>query len=115
MKIVCISDTHLAHLNSKLDVPSGDILIHAGDATKMGKIHEVSQFSEWFASFPHKHKIFVAGNHDFLFERDLSQALQLLDSSIIYLQDQLVELEGLKIWGSPWTPWLHNCAFNLYL
>ena len=34
MKIVCISDTHNMH--RRISVPSGDVLIHAGDATGQG-------------------------------------------------------------------------------
>jgi Icc-related predicted phosphoesterase len=113
MKIVCISDTHLMHLEHDMNIPDGDILIHAGDATFIGKLHEVAQFNEWFSALPHKYKIFVAGNHDFLFERNQSVALQLLDSSIIYLQDKMVEIEGLKIYGAPWQPRFYDWAFNL--
>jgi Icc-related predicted phosphoesterase len=29
-----------------------------------------------------------------------------------YLQDSEVEVEGLKVYGSPWTPWFHDWAFN---
>lgn len=114
MKIVCISDTHLAHVKHDLKIPDGDMIIHAGDSTSMGKAYEISQFSEWFVALPHKHKIFVAGNHDFLFESNPSAALQFLDSSIIYLRDSLIEIEGLKIYGSPWQPWFYSWAFNLH-
>ena len=68
-RIVCISDTHNRHDNIK--VPDGDILIHAGDATNGGTIEEIAAFGKWFASLSHKHKIFVAGNHDWLFERKI--------------------------------------------
>lgn len=112
MKIVCISDTH----NRKMrhPVPDGDILIHAGDATLNGTIEELRQFSDWFAVFPHQYKIFVAGNHDWLFQTDNARARRTLGSSIIYLQDEACEIEGLKIWGSPWQPWFMDWAFNLY-
>jgi len=33
--------------------------------------------------------------------------------SITYLQDTLVEVDGVNIWGSPWQPEFHNWAFNL--
>lgn len=124
-RIVCISDTHLAHEEGKINIPDGDILIHAGDATYRGTSYEIFKFAKWFASLPHKHKIFVSGNHDFGFERDNKRAVSILkgldpqyfpdskDNGIIYLQDSGVELEGLKIWGSPWQPWFFDWAFNL--
>jgi hypothetical protein len=30
-----------------------------------------------------------------------------------YLQDGLIEVGGLRIWGSPWQPWFFDWAFNL--
>ncbi len=110
-RIVCLSDTHNA--NAQIDVPDGDILIHAGDATVTGTVEEVKLFNKWFSSLPHMHKIFVAGNHDWLFERDNELARTLLEKRIIYLQDSSVEIERLKIYGSPWQPRFFDWAFNL--
>lgn len=111
MRIVCLSDTH--NCNNQIEVPDGDILIHAGDATVRGTVFEITQFANWFSSLPHKHKIFVAGNHDWLFETDNALSRSLLDKSITYLQDSFVEIEGLKIYGSPWQPRFYDWAFNL--
>ncbi len=110
-KIVCLSDTH--NCNEQISVPDGDILIHAGDATIRGTIDEIVFFNQWFANLPHRHKIFVAGNHDWLFELNNRRARTLLDSSIHYLQDSAVEIENLKFYGSPWQPRFFNWAFNL--
>jgi Icc-related predicted phosphoesterase len=103
-RIVLLSDTHNCN---------GDILIHAGDATNHGSLAEIAAFNLWFNALPHKHKIFVAGNHDRLFEERPEIAQNLLHSSIVYLQDAAVEIEGLKIYGSPWQPWFFDWAFNL--
>jgi Icc-related predicted phosphoesterase len=110
-RIVCISDTH--NCNEKIDVPEGDILIHSGDATITGTVEEIKRFNRWFSSLPHKHKIFVAGNHDWLFERNNELARTLLDTKIVYLEDSDCEIEGLKIYGSPWQPRFYDWAFNL--
>lgn len=110
-KIVCLSDTHNRH--ELIAVPDGDILIHAGDATNRGTIDEIVRFNDWFAALPHRHKIFVAGNHDWLFETNNRRARSLLDSSIHYLQDSFVEIEKMKIYGSPWQPRFYDWAFNL--
>lgn len=110
-RIVCLSDTHNA--NSEIDVPDGDILIHSGDATITGTVEEIKLFNAWFSALQHKHKIFVAGNHDWLFERNNELARMLLDTKIIYLQDSECEIEGLKIYGSPWQPRFYDWAFNL--
>lgn len=111
MRIVCISDTH--NCNGQIAVPEGDLLIHSGDATITGTIEEIELFNRWFAGLPHKHKVFVAGNHDWLFERKNGLARSLLGPGIIYLQDSSVVIEGLRIYGSPWQPRYYDWAFNL--
>ncbi|MCW5959686.1 MAG: metallophosphatase domain-containing protein [Pyrinomonadaceae bacterium] len=110
-RIVCISDTH--NCNEQIRVPDGDILVHAGDATISGTVAEVAAFNRWFSGLPHKHKIFVAGNHDRLFETNNSLAREMLNENITYLQDSSVEIDGLKIYGSPWQPRFFDWAFNL--
>ncbi|MGD9588017.1 MAG: metallophosphatase domain-containing protein [Pyrinomonadaceae bacterium] len=111
MRIVCISDTHNFH--EQIAVPNGDVLIHSGDATVNGTDIEVIDFLRWFSQLPHKRKIFVSGNHDWLFEREPRAARMLLGPEIIYLQDESVEIEGLKFYGSPWQPRFFEWAFNL--
>lgn len=111
-KIVCLSDTH--NCNEQIAVPDGDVLIHAGDATIRGTEHEVEEFLAWFSSLPHKYKIFVAGNHDWLYETNNRYARLLTASfNIKYLQDSSTIIEGLKIYGSPWQPRFYDWAFNL--
>jgi Icc-related predicted phosphoesterase len=111
MKIIAISDTH-----NKLDqisVPNGDILIHAGDATGRGMEHEVEEFNEQMGHLPHPIKIFIPGNHDFMFEQEENQARALLTNITHCLIDESVTVEGIKFYGSPWTPWFHSWAYNL--
>ncbi len=62
---------------------------------------------------PHRHKLFIAGNHDFLFERDPAAARALVPPGITYLQDGGIAIDGLKIWGTPWQPTFFDWAFNL--
>lgn len=113
-KITFISDTHNKHNHLK-NLPGGDILIHAGDISSMGYKHEIQQFCKWFKVQDYTHKIFIAGNHDWGFQNHPDQVAEILDfyAPIIYLQDQLIEVEGLKIWGTPWQPRFYNWAFNL--
>jgi predicted phosphodiesterase len=121
MRIVFISDTHDQHGTMRVPVPDGDILVHAGDATMMGRMNEIASFGAWFRSRPHQHKVFVAGNHDWMFQKNRTMALQLLnngivgdqDGKIVYLEDNMATVEGLKIYGSPWQPTFFDWAFNL--
>ena len=108
--LVLVSDTHGRHAD--VHVPDGDILVHAGDFTRVGKPAEVIAFDLWLAGLPHRHKVVVAGNHDFLFERDPDLARILLRHAT-YLQDDAVTLDGITIYGSPWQPWFHDWAFNV--
>ncbi len=110
MRIVCLSDTH--NLHRQVEVPDADVLVHAGDLTLGGSAAEVSAFAEWFKGLPHPHKVVIAGNHDWLFEREPDQARRLL-GDVSYLQDEGLEIEGLRFWGSPWQPWFLSWAFNL--
>ncbi|MBK8100718.1 MAG: metallophosphatase domain-containing protein [Planctomycetes bacterium] len=110
MRIVCLSDTHGLH--DRIEVPDGDLLIHAGDATGMGTVAQIAAFDQWLLRLPHRHKVVIAGNHDWLFQRDPGLARSLLRSAT-YLQDTAVEIEGFRIHGSPWQPWFWDWAFNL--
>jgi predicted phosphohydrolase len=109
-RIVCISDTHTYH--SKIVVPDGDILIHAGDATFRGSVPEIAEFNKWLGSLPHKHKLICAGNHDWGFERTPEIARNLITNAV-YLEDQEITVEGLRVYMSPWQPEFCNWAFNL--
>ena len=130
-RITGISDTHNKHnqLNGKL--PGGDILIHSGDITSLGRKHEVEQFIKWFGKQDYRYKVFIAGNHDMSFDRErllrdklayfegkenwdtecaegkpewLKDMLGSLDSNTFYLEDTGIDIEGIKIWGSPYSP-----------
>ncbi|HUA15718.1 MAG TPA: metallophosphoesterase [Verrucomicrobiae bacterium] len=78
MKIVLISDTHGLH--NSIPIPNGDVLIHAGDLSPSGTDREISDAARWLGSLPHRHKIAIAGNHDWLFERQPTRASAVLRS-----------------------------------
>lgn len=101
MRVIGISDTHMQH--EALDIPDGDLLIHCGDGLGRGTSIELARLNNWFGSFPHKYKIYVPGNHDECFEIDPEYAKTTLSSATVLI-DELVEIEGFKIYGSPWTP-----------
>jgi len=111
MRIVCLSDTHCLQNNFK--VPDGDVLVHAGDFCRTGDEREVHKFAKWIHGLPHRWKVVVAGNHDWLFQKQPELARAYLEPDVIYLQDSGCEIEGLKFWGSPWQPWFMDWAFNL--
>lgn len=109
MRIVIVSDTH--NRLHKVDVPDGDLLLHAGDLTGRGSLEEIGRADRALAALPHRHKVIIAGNHDFGFQNE-PQAARALIKSAVYLQDAPVTIEGLRIYGSPWQPWFYDWAFN---
>ena len=116
MKIWHISDTHTYH--GLLKVPEDiDMVIHSGDATNprdpYASEQEMLNFISWFGSLPIKHKVFVAGNHDLCIERNLITKIDFMKNGIVYLENDYAEVEGIKIWGSPFTPSFgQGWAFN---
>jgi len=111
MKLVLISDTHGKH--NQLNLPKGEMLIHAGDVSSRGTKEQVLEFIEWFSSQDYKYKIFIAGNHDFFLEKENKENIDsIIPSNINYLNDSGIEIEGIKIWGSPVQPWFYDWAFN---
>ena len=130
MRITHISDTHNKHnqLNGKL--PGGQLLIHSGDFTSIGRKHEVEKFIEWFDKQDYTHKVFIAGNHDLTFQSErmyeeksahferrvfdtpgsegkpdwLVELLNNLPTGMYYLENTSIKLEGINIWGSPVSP-----------
>lgn len=113
MKFVAISDTHSRHRSVKL--PKGDVLIHAGDICYKGKKEEVIDFLKWFSEQKFQYKIFIAGNHDFFLEKASATTIkEMIPENIIYLNDSGTTINGIKIWGSPVTPWFFNWAFNCH-
>ncbi|SFX55518.1 metallophosphatase domain-containing protein [Marinospirillum alkaliphilum] len=111
MRLVLVSDTHGRH--EELVLPEGDCLIHAGDFSSGWQLEDVAAFLQWFAGQPHRHKLLIAGNHDRCFEALPEQMLQLIPEGVIYLQDSACELEGIRVWGSPWTPRFFDFSFML--
>jgi predicted phosphodiesterase len=129
VKIVCVSDTHT--YGKQIDVPEGDVLIHAGDHTFRGTESETKAAVKWLDRLPHKHKIIIAGNHDFFFDErfqnghifrnwEIRRSQTVAEfmahyPSVTYLQDSAVTIDGVKFYGTPWQPRFHEWAFNFPL
>lgn len=103
MKVTVVSDLH----GDMPELPGGDLLIVAGDLTARDTHKQHVVFAEWLSKQNYRKKVLVAGNHDTLLYRN---TLKYYDTEMpyldaIYLCDAGTEFEGLKIWGTPWTPW----------
>jgi Icc-related predicted phosphoesterase len=120
LKCMAISDTHGMH--DKVVVPADtDILFHSGDWCNAGYPGEAVSFIEWLSAQPARYKVFIAGNHekcmdtDFFSEgdRDYIKSLINMDHTIHFLEGNVIDIEGRKIWGGPWQPEFGHWAFNL--
>ena len=118
MKIIAISDTHTYH--NDITIPECDFLIHAGDWTYRGEFFETRDFLNWFVQQPAKHRIFIAGNHELTldphcprnkYNQDIHSMVRNY-SDVSYLENQLIEVDGVRIYGSPVTPTFCHWAFN---
>ncbi|CAD8053272.1 unnamed protein product [Paramecium sonneborni] len=126
LTFVCISDTHCYNI----PLPQGDVLIHCGDFTKSGQKEETLSFIQWLKKQPFKYKIVIAGNHDISMDTenyesklkqihhkvcnfDAQELLQQLKDNCIYLVNQSVIIDGIKIWGSPYSLEFCEWAFQI--
>lgn len=113
MKWIHISDTHNRH--KKLILEPCDVLIHSGDFTGQGRDSELKEFLKWWNLQDAFYKILVPGNHDLIFDTrrwtstNQESFYEILNKYIYHdfnshlLIDGYVEIEGIKIFGSPWS------------
>jgi len=97
MTILHISDTHGRH-HELAELPMADVLVHSGDFTMGGSDMEALDFLEWLCDLPHRHKIFIAGNHD---DCMLDASLEGLPDNVHYLHDSGVTIDGISFYGVP--------------
>lgn len=138
MKIVGISDIH-GDFPKKM--PEGDVLCICGDIVPLDYQNDIYasiswfdlEFVPWTDSLPYKKVIFIGGNHDFFLEalhkKYLSSDEYIFDSNpsrvlkkllpgnnkgkhkIVYLCDNSIEIEGKRIYGTPYIEDLSRWAF----
>jgi Icc-related predicted phosphoesterase len=113
MIIDCIADLH----GFFPELEGGDLLIVAGDITASDTVPQLKAFFDWFEVQKYRKKVLIGGNHDNFLANSLSTStakklgldgMDLGQNEYEYLLDSGTEFEGLKIWGSPWTPWFYG-------
>lgn len=107
VQIVAVSDLH-GWLPGHM--PRCDLLIIAGDICPDGdrQLHWLdTEFRRWLAEAPARHVIATWGNHDYAAEWGRVPALP-----CTFLVDEAIELEGIRLYGTPWTPEPANWAFS---
>jgi len=111
MRIVAVADTHTFERDLGV-LPEGDVFVLAGDMLRGGTLDELQGVAAWIRGLPHRHKLVIAGNHDWCFVHDPRAAREILGDAV-YLEDTEAVLDGVRFWGSPWQPDYNEWAFNL--
>ncbi len=111
MRAAAISDLH----GFLPDVPPCDLLLIAGDVCPV-EDHELDfqrrwltgPFTDWLDRLDAGEIVGIAGNHDFIAEADpgLMRSLPWR-----YLCDESIDVDGVRVHGSPWTPTFMAWAF----
>eukprot|EP01084_Bolivina_argentea_P279582 477985_1 len=137
-KIMCISDTH--NIWTKQidinDLPQVDILIHSGDLSMIGDLHELTDWNNWINQYLNvykkgKYALVISGNHDLTLHESYYNNIgyknkfvkqkqnttkckqQILNvENGIYLQDESITLMNINFYGSPYIPYIGNWAFS---
>ena len=112
MKIAAFSDCHWLYKQIK-EFPKADILIFAGDWCGSGEsLYETYKFTNWFRELPYEYKVAIPWNHDIFCENNESYCKVLFkEAGATLLVDEMIELKGLKIYGTPWCPEFNNWAY----
>lgn len=115
VKIVAISDVHTKFKDIKIE--DCDILISAGDYSFHGYDDEVRLFHEWLDKQPATHVVSVQGNHEVYVEADFNKAKSIALKAcprVHFIDEGLITLEGINIFGSAITPYFFNWAWNRF-
>lgn len=108
-KIFAFSDTH--GMYRRLDVSAdADVLICAGDACEGFAVEGLKDFFSWYNSLPAKLRLFVAGNHDMVFDEQPDYARSLIPEGIVFLENDGIEFDGIKFYSVPARPYLKTPA-----
>lgn len=114
MKIVALSDFH----GRLVEVPKCDLCIIAGDFCPI-EDHGIQfqqawlerVFHPWLASLPAKKIIGVAGNHDIIYDHGTESGFPPPELPWTYLQNNMIEYEGVKIFGTPYQAKFNGWPF----
>lgn len=109
--IIAISDTH----GSTPTLPHSELLLIGGDISPCTGSHHPPDQLHWFRNHflpwvkeQADQVVFIAGNHDFFLHKLMQDNAEenfreVLPKNVHYLRDSMVEINGIKIYGTPWT------------
>lgn len=117
MKIYAISDMH-GQLEG-LDPKGMDLVLIAGDFARLERLDFIGvcnqadwvqrKFCAWCANYPQTQFRLIPGNHDIFAQEPQSLAQVKWPSNVKLLIDEEDEVDGLRLYGSPWVPHINGC------
>lgn len=133
--ILCLSDIHgqipkIIGKNFDLVVIAGDLCGHR--PWRMKELHPLGglldQETQWnflkekfipFVDSFGKPVVVIAGNHDFVLQKegnlitqDPTGEFRAMSKNMVYLNENSEIVDGIKFFGSPWTPHFYSWAYN---
>ena len=115
-KIIAISDIHCEPLQNILGDTKADLLIIAGDMTYRGTVKEMSKFFKQLDEANNNFKfgsVMIYGNHELGPEKDPDLFESMLPTNTKLLHNTEIVINGLRIWGNPFTTRFYDWAFNV--
>lgn len=139
IRLMCISDTHGHHNDiPQSQIFPTDFFLFAGDLTMFGNPNDAASFKKWVLSLPCTYKVVIPGNIDLSFDtqhlehfkekiiqkcnldpKNSSAQIESVKQNFIsnqenfyYIENQKIEIGGLKIFGSPHTAEFMDFAFQ---
>jgi len=109
MRFVAIGDIHgqFDEMYYKLCDSTANVLLMVGDYTAWDRKYEYDFLEEYLSDLDFKYIIYIAGNHD----GQLAKGRRFKNA--IYIEDSAVEIGGITIYGSPWSPIFYNWHYML--
>lgn len=91
VRVVCIADTH----SQLVAIPTGDILVHAGDLSRNGTFQEIQDAITWLDAQPHTFKIVIGGNADLALEQRGSKPARAAINwgNVVYLDGEAIRVK----------------------
>lgn len=134
VRLLCMSDTHGLHGSIPADqLYECDLLLFAGDFTLVGDPKDVNSFKEWLSHLSCQ-KVVIAGNLDLTFDTakldhfteritgychpdvpidSIKPAFLSNPGNMRYAEHECVEVAGVKIFASPYTPEFRDWGFQI--
>jgi Icc-related predicted phosphoesterase len=135
LRLLCLSDTHGKHAGiPRASIPTVDLILFGGDFSLVGNPVDVASFKEWIRSF-NVPAVIIAGNCDLAFDTErlahftpriegychptvpidtIKPSFLENPGKISYLEDSEVTVNGVRIYGSPYSPEFNDWGFPIH-